>query len=54
MLLRDDHPPPGGPAEAYDTFWTVAEADLDTPVKAEGPPADPADTYAAFHAAAGE
>jgi hypothetical protein len=45
--------PPARPAEAYDEFWTAAEAGLDDP-PAGDPPADPDDTYASFHAAADE
>jgi hypothetical protein len=46
--------PPEEPVAAYDAFWTAAEAGLDPPTQSDDPPANPDDTYAAFHAAADE
>jgi hypothetical protein len=46
--------PPDEPVAAYDAFWTASEAGLDAPTKTDDPSGDPADTYAAFHAAADE
>ena len=54
-MIRIGEPRPSAePVAAYDAFWSAAEADLDTPIKTDDLPADPADTYAAFHAAADE